>query len=496
MAGGRFGGRQAALGFIFMAVVLDVLALGITIPVLPSLIKQLINGDAAQAARFVGWFAAIWALMQFVASPIIGALSDRFGRRPVLLASMFGQAGDYMVMALAPTVGWLLIGRIFSGVTASSFSTANAYIADITPPEQRAGRFGVLSAAFGIGFIVGPAIGGLLGQLDPRAPFWGAGAVCLLNGLYGLFVVPESLKAEHRARFSFKLANPIGSLDLYASRPGLLALAAIYFIYYLAHQVLQSTWVPYASYRYQWPAWIMGVSFAVVGAGSIAVQAGLVKPFVARFGERGALAGGLFGGLPLGFALFGFAPNGWLFLASIPVFSCMGLVGPGIQGLMSRRVGPSEQGRLGGANTAVMAIASMIGPIFFTEIFARSIGPWSGWAPVGLAFYCSPAALLSLALLLAVAVQRRRRAGGAARRSPRSCHEAAHRSSPIAACGASSPRHARGRLRPPPAPARRRPWRRPAPPAKKAVMVCRNSQTGAKAECGSPNAVMVGMKSE
>jgi DHA1 family tetracycline resistance protein-like MFS transporter len=318
---------------------------------------------------------------------------------------MFGQAADYVVMALAPTVGWLLIGRIFSGVTASSFSTANAYIADITPPEKRAARFGVLSAAFGIGFIAGPAIGGLLGQIDPRAPFWGAGAVCLLNGLYGLFLVPESLKAEHRAKFSVKLANPVGSFDLYAARPGLLALACIYFIYYLAHQVLQSTWVPYASYRYQWPAWIMGVSFVVVGAGSIAVQAGLVKPFVARFGERGALAAGLFAGT-LGFGLFGLAPRGWMFLAAIPVFSCMGLVGPGIQGLMSRQVGPTEQGRLGGANTGVMAIASMIGPIFFTEIFARSIGRWAPWAPVGLAFYAA-CALLAGALILALAVQRR-----------------------------------------------------------------------------------------
>jgi DHA1 family tetracycline resistance protein-like MFS transporter len=397
-------GRQAALSFIFMAVVLDVLALGITAPVLPSLIKHLIGGNAATAARYVGWFAAIWAAMQLFASPIIGALSDRFGRRPVLLASMFGQAADYVVMAVAPTVGWLLVGRIFSGITASSFATANAYIADITPQEQRAARFGVLSAAFGIGFIAGPAIGGLLGQFDPRAPFWGAGVVCMLNGLYGLLVLPESLKAENRARFSIKLANPVGSFDLYASRTGMLALALILFIYYLAHQVLQSTWVPYASYRYLWSPWLMGVSLMVVGAGSIVVQVVLVKPFVARFGERGALAAGLFAG-SLGFALFGWSPQGWLFLASIPVFSCMGLVGPGIQGLMSRRVGPNEQGRLQGANTGLMAIGSMIGPIFFTEIFARSIRGWSPWAPVGLAFFAA-SGLLALALLLAVAAGR------------------------------------------------------------------------------------------
>jgi DHA1 family tetracycline resistance protein-like MFS transporter len=396
---------RAALGFIFTAVVLDVLALGITAPVLPSLIRQLIGGDAATAARYVGWFGTLWALMQFFASPVIGALSDRFGRRPVLLASMFGQSADYAVMALAPTVGWLVIGRVISGVTSASFATANAYIADITPPERRAGRFGILSAAFGIGFIAGPMIGGLLGQIDPRAPFWGAGIVCFANGVYGALVVPESLRPENRARFSFKLANPVGSLDLYLSRPGLAALGLVYFFYYLAHQVLQSVWVPYAAYRYQWPSWIMGVSFMIVGATSIAVQMAVVKPFVARFGERGALNAGLLTG-SLGYGLFGWASRGWMFLGSIPVFSGMGLVGPGIQGLLSRAVGPEEQGRLQGANTGVMAIASMVGPVLFTEIFARSIRQWSPWAPEGLAFYAAGALLIgSLALCLLTGVR-------------------------------------------------------------------------------------------
>jgi len=410
----RFHRPQAALRFIFIAVVLDVLALGITVPVLPGLIKTLIHSDPALAARYVGWFATLWAVIQFIVSPIIGGLSDRFGRRPVLLASMFGQAADYVVMALAPTVGWLLIGRVLSGITSASFSTANAYIADITPPEERAARFGVLGAAFGIGFIGGPVIGGLLGQFDPRWPFWGAGAVCLLNGVYGLFVVPESLKAEHRARFSFKLANPIGSFDLYASRAGLLGLAAVMFLYYLAHQVLQSTWVPYAAYRYHWSTALMGVSLMVVGAGSVLVQVLLVKPFVSRFGERGTLWTGLFFGAA-GFALFGLAPVGWMFMVSIPVFSCMGLVGPGLQGLMSRRIGPSEQGRLQGANTGLMAIGSMIGPILFTETFARSIKGWSAWAPAGLAFYLA-CALLTLALIVAFSVGRQGK--GAAEVSP------------------------------------------------------------------------------
>ena len=262
-----------AVAFVFVAVVLDMIALGITVPVLPQLIRQLLHGDAPLAARYVGWFGAIWAVMQFVFSPIIGSLSDRFGRRPVLLASMFGLAADYVVMALAPTIGWLLIGRIISGITSSTGSTANAYIADVTPPEERAARFGLLGAAFGIGFVAGPAIGGLLGQIDPRLPFWGAAAVCFVNGLYGLFVVPESLKPENRSPFNFRLANPIGSFDLYRSIPGLLTLAGVMFLFYLAHQVLQSTWVLYATYRYHWNSTgMMGVSLVCVGIGSVVVQ--------------------------------------------------------------------------------------------------------------------------------------------------------------------------------------------------------------------------------
>jgi DHA1 family tetracycline resistance protein-like MFS transporter len=397
-------GRQAAIRFVFIVVVLDMLTVGITAPVLPGLIKTLIHGDPALAARYVGWFATLWAVMQFIFSPIIGSLSDRFGRRPVLLASMFGLAGDYVIMALAPSVAWLFVGRLISGITSSTYSTANAYIADVTPPEERAARFGILGAAFGIGFIAGPVIGGLLGQIDSRLPFWGAAAVCFGNGLYGLFVVPESLRLEHRRPFSLTIANPVGSFDLYAARGGLLALAGVMFLYYLAHQVLQSTWVPYAAYRYHWPIAMMGLSLMIVGVGSILVQTQLVRPFVARFGERGALIAGLsFGGA--GFLIYGAAPTGWLFLAGIPIFSCMGLVGPGLQGLMSRKVGPTEQGRLQGANTGVMAIASMIGPILFTETFARSIRDWSTWAPVGLAFYLA-SALMVAAVVLAVATRR------------------------------------------------------------------------------------------
>ena len=224
---------------------------------------------------------------------MLGGLSDHFGRRPVLLLSMGGLGLDCRVHgALAPNLAWLFVGRIISGITSASFSTANAYVADVSPPELRAARFGFLSVAFGIGFIFGPVIGGLLGSVDPRLPFWGAAGLCLLNTLYGLFVLPESLPAERRAKFSFKVANPIGSFDLYRSRPALMSLAGVIFLYYVAHQVLQSTWVPYTTYRYGWSSAMTGVSLGLVGIGSILVQALVVPRVVARFGERGALAGG------------------------------------------------------------------------------------------------------------------------------------------------------------------------------------------------------------
>ena len=391
--------RRPAVAFVFVVVMLDMMTVGITAPVLPGLITKLLHGDAARAAGYFGGFAAIWAVMQFVFSPIIGSLSDRYGRRPVLLASMFGLAADYVVMALAPTIGWLLIGRIISGITSSTGSTANAYIADVTPPEERAARFGLLGAAFGIGFIAGPAIGGLLGQFDPRLPFWGAAVVCFINALYGLFLVPESLAPEHRSPFSFRVANPVGSFDLYRSAPGLLTLAGVIFLYYLAHQVLQSTWALYGAYRYHWHPGMIGVSLAVVGVASVVVQMVVIRWFVERFGERGALYSGLVFGAA-GFAIFGAAPTGWLFIAGIPIFSLMSLTMPGVQGLMSRSIPANQQGRLQGANSSLMAIASMFGPILFTQVFAHTITTWSVLAPAGLPFYLA-AALMALALLLA-----------------------------------------------------------------------------------------------
>lgn len=395
-------GRQAATGFVFVAALLDVTALGVIIPVLPELIKAF-AGDAASGARWIGWFGAIFALMQFFASPVLGALSDRFGRRPVLLLSMAGLGIDYLFMAIAPNLAWLFVGRMISGVTSATYSTANAYIADITPPEERAAKFGFMSVAFGVGFVLGPAIGGLLGGLDPRLPFWVSAGLCLLNALYGLLVLPESLPKDRRATFSFRLANPVGSLGLYRSKAGLMALAGVMAAYYLAHQVLQSTWVPYTSYRYAWTPGMTGVSLAIVGVGSIIVQGLLTRPFVARFGERAALVTGLVFGA-IGYLGYALASTTFAFMATIPVFALMGLIGPGVMGLMSRQVEPTEQGRLQGANMGLAALCSLVGPVMFTEIFARAIGPWRGWAPMGAPFDLA-AGLMIAGLALALAVR-------------------------------------------------------------------------------------------
>ena len=366
--------RRAAIAFIFVTVVVDVLSLGIVIPVLPKLVEAFEGGDTASAARVYGWFGASWALMQFLFMPVIGALSDRFGRRPVVLVSCFGLGCDYFLMALAPDLTWLFVGRIISGITAASFGTAFAYIADVAPPEKRAASFGMVGAAFGLGFVLGPALGGILGQLSPRLPFWVAGGLALANAAYGFFVLPESLAREKRSAFSWKKANPVGSLTLLRSHPELSGLAVSNFLMQLAHVVLPSVTVLYMGYRYGWDALQVGLTLAGVGAASMVVQGALVKPAVARLGERRSLALGLVAGAA-GFAIYGLAPRGDLFLLGIPVMALWGLANPSAQALMSRRVSASEQGQLQGANSSITALAGLVGPGIFTQIFALFIGP-------------------------------------------------------------------------------------------------------------------------
>lgn len=391
--------RRAALVFIFITVVVDVLALGIIIPVLPKLVEGFMGGDTARAAGIYGLFGTVWALMQFFFSPVLGALSDRFGRRPVILISCFGLGLDYILMALAPTLWWLFAGRVISGITAASFGAAGAYIADVTPPEKRAAGFGMIGAAWGVGFVMGPALGGLLGQVDPRLPFWVAAALTLLNALYGLFVLPESLAQENRKAFSWRRANPVGSLSLLRSHPELLGLSAVNFSYFLAHQVLPSVFVLYAGFRYGWDERAVGLTLAIIGVFNIIVQAGLVKRIVERFGERRTLFAGLLCG-GVGYAIYGLAPTGIVFLGALPVFALMGLVGPAAQGLMTRRVGPSEQGQLQGANSSIMGITGLIGPGLFTLTFAGFIGAYRDWHLPGAPFLLA-ALLMVVALALA-----------------------------------------------------------------------------------------------
>jgi DHA1 family tetracycline resistance protein-like MFS transporter len=389
------GASRAAFGFIFVTVLLDMMALGVTIPVLPKLVESFLNNDTAVAARWFGLFGTAFALMQFLFSPLLGALSDRYGRRPVVLLSNFGLAFDYVLMALAPSLGWLFLGRLISGITAASVATSYAYIADVTAPEKRAAAFGLLGAAFGAGFVLGPAIGGLLGGLDPRLPFWLAAGFSFANALYGLFILPESLPRERRAPFRWQNANPLGSLHLLRSNRGLLGLAAINFISQLAHVVLPSAFVLYAGYRYGWDAGMVGITLAIVGVCSIVVQALLIGPAVKRFGERrAALLGFAFGAA--GFAVYALAPIGYLSWLGIPLQAMWGLSGPSIQALMSRLVSPTQQGQLQGANTSVASIAQLFGPGIFTLTLAWSVGS-------GMPLWLSGAPFLLAALMLAAA---------------------------------------------------------------------------------------------
>jgi DHA1 family tetracycline resistance protein-like MFS transporter len=396
--------RPAALTFIFALVVVDVIAMGVVIPVLPRLVESFKGGDTAAAAEVYGVFGTAWALMQFLSMPLLGALSDRFGRRPVILLSCLGLGLDYGVMALAPNLVWLFVGRVISGITAASFSTAFAYIADVTPAEKRAGAFGLVGAGFGLGFTLGPALGGFLGGIDPRLPFWVAGGLTLLNAAYGWFVLPESLPPERRAPFAWKRANPVGSLRLLRSHPELLGLAGVLFLMQLAHVVFPAVTVLYMGYRYGWAEMAVGLVLAAVGVASMVVQGGLVRPAVRRLGERRALGVGLAFGAA-GMTIYGLAPSGALFLAGIPVMALWGFAGPSAQALMSRRVGPTEQGQLQGANAAVQAITGMIGPALFTQAFAQAIRPGASLPVPGLPFLLA-AAMLALAGVIAWRVTR------------------------------------------------------------------------------------------
>ncbi len=364
---------RAAFAFIFITVALDMLALGVMIPVLPKLIVSFQGGDVAQASIVVGVFGFAWALMQFLFQPLLGALSDRYGRRPIILLSNLGLGADYVLMALAPNIVWLFVGRLISGFAAASFSTASAYIADITPAEGRAARFGMLGAAFGLGFVIGPAIGGWLGAIDLRLPFWGAAALSLLNFAYGLFVLPESLSRDKRTpRFVWASAIVGGAWGLLRSSKTLGALGLSAFLYYLAHESLPAIFVLYTDHRFGWDPAEIGAVLTAVGVGSMIVSGGVVRTAVNWLGEWRALAVGLAFGAA-SFAVYALAPTPAIFFVGIPLGAIWGLAGPAEQALMSREVGADAQGQLQGALGSIRGVAGMVAPLLFAQIFAASV---------------------------------------------------------------------------------------------------------------------------
>jgi len=396
--------RKAAFAFIFVTILLDMLALGMIVPVFPKLIEDFLGGNTSAAAKVYGYFSIVWAFMQFLSMPVMGALSDRYGRRPVILISNFGLAIDYIVMALAPNLGWLLAGRVLSGISAASITTGMAYIADVTPSAKRSAAYGLIGVAFGAGFVLGPAIGGLLGSIDARLPFWAAAAFSLANGCYGLLILPESLARELRRPFDWRRANPLGSLKLLRSHPELTGLASVAFLANLAHNALPAIFVLYTMHRYDWTQKAIGLTLAAVGITAAVVQGVLVGPAVKRLGERRTLLFGLAMGA-VGFAVYAFAPNGATFLLGVPIVGLCGLSGPAVQSLMSRLVDPSEQGELQGANGALFGITAMIGPGLFTQVFAASIGLHARWQLPGAAFLVATALTLA-AMVVASRVSR------------------------------------------------------------------------------------------
>lgn len=389
--------RRAAIGFILVTAALDILSMGIVIPVLPALIESF-SGSNARAGWINGVFVALWALMQFLASPLIGSISDRYGRRPVILVSTFGLAMDFLLMAVAPNLWWLALGRLIAGMTSASFTVAYAYMADITPPAQRARAFGLIGAAFSGGFIAGPLLGGVLGEISPRAPFWAAAALGGLAFLYGWWVLPESLPVSRRMAFSWARANPLGALALLRSRHGLLGLATVNFLLYFAHHVFSAVFVLYAGYRYGWSPGQVGLVLALAGALDVVVQGVLVGPVARRLGDAQTMAMGLFGGA-LGIACMGLAPSGpWFALAMFPN-ALWGFAMPTLQSLITQRVSEQEQGQLQGALNSLGSVAGVASPLFFGAVYALTVGDAAWLHSPGAAFLIASLVLAGAGLL-------------------------------------------------------------------------------------------------
>jgi DHA1 family tetracycline resistance protein-like MFS transporter len=362
------GKRKAALGFIFVTLLIDVTGFGIIIPVIPKLLSDLLHVSIAEAAPYGGWLIASFAVMQFLCSPLVGNLSDQYGRRPILLASLFGFTIDYILTAFAPTVAWLFLGRIIAGIMGASFTTASAYIADISEPEKRAQNFGMIGAAFGLGFIIGPALGGVFAKLGTKAPFFAAAALTMINWLYGYFILPESLKPENRRKFEWKRANPIGSLQFFLRYKVILGLVASIVLLYVAAHAIQSCWAYYTMEKFDWnEAWV-GYSLAFVGLLVGLVQGLLVRVVIPKLGQQRSVYVGL-SLYAIGFLLFAFATEGWMMFAFLVPYCLGGIAGPSLQGIMSAQVPANQQGELQGALTSLVSLTTIFGPILMTSLF-------------------------------------------------------------------------------------------------------------------------------
>jgi MFS transporter, DHA1 family, tetracycline resistance protein len=371
--------NNASVTFILVTVLLDTLGLGVIIPVLPSLVASFLGDDLSAASGYLGAFLATYSAMQFLFALVLGGLSDRFGRRPVLLGSLLGAALDYLLLAVAPSLGWLFVGRLLSGITGASFSAAHAYIADVTPPEKRAQSFGLVGAAFGLGFIIGPAVGGLLGSVHPRFPFFVAAGLNFINFLYGFFVLPESLRPENRRAFTLSRVSPLSSLKNLGRRPAVLGVTGTLISSMMAQQILQSVWALSSEQRFGWTELDVGLSLTLVGVAQAVVQGGLIRVVIPWLGERRALFVGLAINI-VAYVAFGVVTRGWMLYALLAPFSLGGIVGPAAQAILSREVDPSEQGEMQGSISSLQSLTAIAGPILGTQLLAR-------FAPEGARFH-------------------------------------------------------------------------------------------------------------
>jgi MFS transporter, DHA1 family, tetracycline resistance protein len=360
--------KKAAIGFIFITLLIDIMGWGLIIPVMPKLISQLKNIPVNEASPHGAWLLSVYAITQFLFAPIIGNLSDKYGRRPVLLFSLLGFGLDYIILALAPTFGWLFVGRVIAGITGASFTTASAYIADISTDDNRAKNFGMIGAAFGLGFVIGPALGGLLSSLGVRAPFYAAAILCLLNTLYGYFVLPESLSKENRRPFSWMRANPFGSLQFLRKTPGISGMALCFFLIYIAAQAVQGNWNFFTIYRFKWTEGMVGISLAIVGLLVGGVQAGLTRIVNPKLGNEKSIYLGLFL-YAVGLVLFSVANQSWMMFAFLIPYCLGGIAGPALQSTLATHVPANQQGELQGALTALMSLTTVIGPLIMNNLF-------------------------------------------------------------------------------------------------------------------------------